>query len=183
MNVKTKWRCYKTCAVPFCKSTTISTPHKLFIHVPKNPNIRRNWLILAGRLPTALLSSVYFCEDHFNLEDDMENYIEYTTMGAVSSVKMRPGCLPTKFACQQEIILTDNIPNSKRKKFSFTAESEQMRMAALIKIENVNKKRKRLKSNNETEDALFEQKIEKIDKSVQVKFTVKCSTKSTQTEN
>lgn len=30
----------------------------------------------------------------------MENYIKYTTMGVVSRIKMRPGCLPTKFACQ-----------------------------------------------------------------------------------
>lgn len=30
----------------------------------------------------------------------MENYVEYTTMGVVSRIRMRPGCLPTKFACQ-----------------------------------------------------------------------------------
>ncbi|KAH9634470.1 hypothetical protein HF086_008304 [Spodoptera exigua] len=32
----------------------------------------------------------------------MENYVQYTTMGSVSQIRMRSGCLATKFACQPD---------------------------------------------------------------------------------
>ncbi|KAF5275051.1 hypothetical protein FQA39_LY06988 [Lamprigera yunnana] len=34
------------------------------------------------------------------LPNDMENYMKYHLMGLVSQVHMKPGCIPTKFACQ-----------------------------------------------------------------------------------
>ncbi|KAG5892592.1 hypothetical protein JTB14_036800 [Gonioctena quinquepunctata] len=37
---------------------------------------------------------------HFDLPNDMENYMEYHLMGSVSQVRMKPGCMPTKFQCQ-----------------------------------------------------------------------------------
>jgi hypothetical protein len=63
---------YKCCAVPMCKNTTIRTPQKLFISVPKTAKIRRMWLRLSGRLPASLssTSSSYFCEDHFDVSYD-----------------------------------------------------------------------------------------------------------------
>ncbi|KAF5305572.1 hypothetical protein FQA39_LY01663 [Lamprigera yunnana] len=30
----------------------------------------------------------------------MENYMKYYLMGSVSQVRIKPGCIPTKFACQ-----------------------------------------------------------------------------------
>ncbi|KAL4709139.1 hypothetical protein ACJJTC_015788 [Scirpophaga incertulas] len=45
-------------------------------------------------------SPLYFCEDHFGLPNDMENFMEYHVMGSVSQVRMKPGCMPTKFTCQ-----------------------------------------------------------------------------------
>lgn len=30
----------------------------------------------------------------------MENFMEYHVMGSVSQVRMKPGCMPTKFTCQ-----------------------------------------------------------------------------------
>ncbi|GJQ72586.1 hypothetical protein Trydic_g1251 [Trypoxylus dichotomus] len=43
---------------------------------------------------------IYFCEDHFNLEEDMENYTRYKIMGSVKKVIMKPDCVPSKFECQ-----------------------------------------------------------------------------------
>ncbi|KAG5861842.1 hypothetical protein JTB14_001351, partial [Gonioctena quinquepunctata] len=47
-------------------------------------------------------SPLYFCEDHFDLPNDMENYMEYHVMGSVSQVRMKPGCMPHKFICQPD---------------------------------------------------------------------------------
>lgn len=47
-------------------------------------------------------SVLYFCEDYFDLPNDMENYMEYHVMGSVSQVRMRSGCTPTRFECQPD---------------------------------------------------------------------------------
>ncbi|KAI5633995.1 THAP domain-containing protein [Phthorimaea operculella] len=95
---------YKTCAVPLCNSTTILYPEKLFIHVPKCPKRRKQWLRLARRDTnfTSDKSAVFFCEDHFDLPNDMENYIRYSVMGSVGKIKMKSDCLPSKFQCQPD---------------------------------------------------------------------------------
>ncbi|XP_057661500.1 uncharacterized protein LOC130897031 [Diorhabda carinulata] len=96
---------YKYCIVPQCKSTTIKTPDKLFIYVPNNKKIRRMWLKMARRKDALTLSTnstIYFCEDHFDLPNDMINYTEYHIMGKVSKVRMKPGCIPRKFECQED---------------------------------------------------------------------------------
>ncbi|GBP73874.1 hypothetical protein EVAR_82703_1 [Eumeta japonica] len=36
------------------------------------------------------------------LPNDMENYIQYRVMGSVSQVRMKSGCIPTKFECQPD---------------------------------------------------------------------------------
>ncbi|KAF9791773.1 hypothetical protein SFRURICE_020172 [Spodoptera frugiperda] len=71
---------YKNCVVPQCTSTSINTPNKLFIYVPNDVKIRRKWLTLARRDDAHSLSTksrMYFCEDHFDLPNDMLNYTEY----------------------------------------------------------------------------------------------------------
>ncbi|GBP00682.1 hypothetical protein EVAR_101022_1 [Eumeta japonica] len=66
--------------------------------------IKNKWLNLARRDPADISSSsvIYFCEDHFDLPNDMENYIQYRVMGSVSQVRMKSGCIPTKFECQPD---------------------------------------------------------------------------------
>ncbi|KAF7268199.1 hypothetical protein GWI33_018660 [Rhynchophorus ferrugineus] len=66
--------------------------------------MRNKWLNLARRDPTSIgpNSSVYFCEDHFDLPNDMINFMEYHVMGSISKVQMKPGCIPTKFECQSD---------------------------------------------------------------------------------
>ncbi|XP_048487352.1 uncharacterized protein LOC119692329 isoform X2 [Plutella xylostella] len=77
---------YKWCAVPQCKNTSITTPNKVFVHVPYKKIIRHKWLKLARRNPNDVKtnSPLYFCEDHFDLPNDMENFMEYHVMGSVS---------------------------------------------------------------------------------------------------
>ncbi|XP_061724443.1 uncharacterized protein LOC133530526 isoform X3 [Cydia pomonella] len=106
MNIKV----YKYCAVPQCKNTSIKTPNKLFVHVPKNKTTRYKWLKLAKRDPTKTLptSNLYFCEDHFDMPNDMENYMEYHLMGSVSQIRMKPGCIPTRYQCQPDRIRTSD---------------------------------------------------------------------------
>ncbi|XP_028167914.1 uncharacterized protein LOC114358229 isoform X1 [Ostrinia furnacalis] len=96
---------YKHCIVPHCRSTSINTPTKLFIRSPSNPKMRKKWLKLARREDASSLSTVsrmYFCEDHFDLPNDMANYMQYHIMGTVTQVHMKPGCLPSKFECREE---------------------------------------------------------------------------------
>ncbi|XP_063890192.1 uncharacterized protein LOC135116700 [Helicoverpa armigera] len=94
---------YKICVVRGCRNTTISAPNKLFIHVPqstKSLEMRKTWLQLGGRnfADYSTKSSIYFCEDHFDLPRDMENYMQFKIMGSVK-IKMKPNCVPSKFAC------------------------------------------------------------------------------------
>ncbi|XP_023019283.2 uncharacterized protein [Leptinotarsa decemlineata] len=100
MNSKT----YRCCAVPQCTNTSIKTPNKLFVFLPYKKTTRTKWLKLARRESTGILPStqLYFCEDHFDLPNDMENYMQYHLMGSVSQIRMKQGCIPTKFSCQPD---------------------------------------------------------------------------------
>lgn len=95
---------YKWCAVPYCTNTSIKTPNKVFVHVPNKKLMRDKWLKLAQRNTNDVVtnSPLYFCEDHFDLPNDMENYMQYHVMGSVAQVRMKSGCLPTKFECQSD---------------------------------------------------------------------------------
>ncbi|KAL4715059.1 hypothetical protein ACJJTC_003210 [Scirpophaga incertulas] len=48
-------------------------------------------------------------ECHITLPTDMENYVQYTTMGSVCQIRMRRGCLPKKFACQPNRPSSSNV--------------------------------------------------------------------------
>ncbi|CAK1593892.1 unnamed protein product [Parnassius mnemosyne] len=64
--------------------------------------MRNSWLKLARRDPKTLStkSILYFCEDHFDLENDMENYTRYKIMGSVKRIQMKSNCTPSRFDCQ-----------------------------------------------------------------------------------
>ncbi|CAG4938894.1 unnamed protein product [Colias eurytheme] len=66
--------------------------------------MRQKWLKLARRNPNDVVtnSPLYFCEDHFDMPNDMENYMQYHVMKFVSQVRMKPGCMPHKFTCQSD---------------------------------------------------------------------------------
>ncbi|KAK4303651.1 hypothetical protein Pmani_019424 [Petrolisthes manimaculis] len=44
---------------------------------------------------------IYCCEDHFNLKEDMENYLYYSMMGG--HIRIKPGVRPHKFDCQGKV--------------------------------------------------------------------------------
>lgn len=58
---------YKYCVVPKCKSTSSSTPDKLFFHVPTDKKARKKWCSVMKRDPLSSKSTHYCCEDHFDV--------------------------------------------------------------------------------------------------------------------
>lgn len=59
----------KWCFVPKCTNTSIKTPLKTFVTVPKAPEIRAKWFTAARRnvKEVSPTSAVYCCEDHFDV--------------------------------------------------------------------------------------------------------------------
>ncbi|XP_061725726.1 zinc finger protein ZFP2-like isoform X2 [Cydia pomonella] len=97
---------YRWCIVPNCNNSTSKTPEKLFIKVPNDIYMRNVWLELSGRDPTTLStkSILYLCEDHFDLEQHMENYMQYKIMGSVKKIRMKPNAIPSKFSHSIQIV-------------------------------------------------------------------------------
>lgn len=62
---------YHWCVVSSCKSTSISTPDKLFIKIPDDLTMRNVWLELIHKDPKSLStkSRLHLCEDHFNVSN------------------------------------------------------------------------------------------------------------------
>lgn len=57
----------KWCFVPGCKSTSVSTPHKVFITVPQIYTRKKSWFKAARRDMPKSKSIFFCCEDHFNV--------------------------------------------------------------------------------------------------------------------
>jgi len=59
---------YKYCFVPKCESTSIKTPDKLFLSVPKEKKKRILWCKVVRRADMGRPNNHYYCcEDHFNV--------------------------------------------------------------------------------------------------------------------
>ncbi len=59
---------FKYCFVPKCTNSTISTPEKLFFHVPKDVKLRKLWFEAARRDdPVSKNTTLYACDDHFSV--------------------------------------------------------------------------------------------------------------------
>ncbi|KAJ8929194.1 hypothetical protein NQ314_008358 [Rhamnusium bicolor] len=92
----------KWCFVPKCKNTTYKTPDKTFITVPRDAKRREKWFAAARRdiKKVSEKSTLYCCEDHFKLEEDMEIYVEYKLSKV--SARLKPNVVPHLFACQPD---------------------------------------------------------------------------------
>ncbi|KAK4881368.1 hypothetical protein RN001_004687 [Aquatica leii] len=92
----------KWCFVPKCTNTSRTAPHKIFITVPKDIKKKKLWFAAARRAISEVSekSTLYCCEDHFNLEYDMANYMEYK----LSNVRARinEDVVPHLFMCQPD---------------------------------------------------------------------------------
>ncbi|KAK3891709.1 hypothetical protein Pcinc_004418 [Petrolisthes cinctipes] len=108
--IRNRW-----CFVPMCKSTDKSTPGKIFVSVPSSHKIRKDWWIAARREFPMAKSHIYCCEDHFNLQEDMDNYMYYTMMGG--PIRLKSGVRPHKFDCQGKVTPhNENREKLKRKR-------------------------------------------------------------------
>ncbi|KAM0735265.1 hypothetical protein ACS0PU_010413 [Formica fusca] len=95
-----KVRAYRRCFVPMCKNTQKITPDKVFVSVPQDKTRRQLWFKLARRIDEPISSNYYCCEDHFNLKEDMENFVIFKLMGA--PIKMKEHAAPHIFDCQPD---------------------------------------------------------------------------------
>ncbi|KAJ8706434.1 hypothetical protein PYW08_011060 [Mythimna loreyi] len=106
------------CCVKGCKSDSVSKIPGLSFHsFPEHYNLRQSWIAATKRRDWAPKPSSKICSKHFNdkmlikkkrltlllynavpslLPKDMENYIQYSLMGSVGKIRMRPDCLPSK---------------------------------------------------------------------------------------
>ncbi|XP_046971033.1 uncharacterized protein LOC124538073 [Vanessa cardui] len=139
---------------------------------------------------------MYFCEDHFDLPNDMLNYTEYHIMGKVSKVLLKPGCTSSKFECQED--RRKRTCSSTERPFMF--KKKRIEIIAECLEENTKKNMERLENPEQTcsqslkdiphtssdfhtirqnePEPLCEQKV---DKSVQVHITHKFRSKASQT--
>ncbi|XP_041985244.1 uncharacterized protein LOC121737649 isoform X2 [Aricia agestis] len=89
---------YHFCIVKECKNTSVNSPHKLWIQLPRERKKRETWLKLVGRDQEYLSPKTlyYFCDDHFDMENDMANYLEYKLMGSIKQIRMKPKAVPSR---------------------------------------------------------------------------------------
>lgn len=57
----------KWCFVPRCESTSIRTPNKIFITVPRNFEYKKKWFKAARRDMPKSKTVFFCCEDHFDV--------------------------------------------------------------------------------------------------------------------
>ncbi|CAH1155652.1 unnamed protein product [Phaedon cochleariae] len=113
----------KYCFVPSCPNTSEKNKDKLFILVPLKENIRMKWCVAVSR-PYTKTKRLYCCEDHFDLEFDMLNWMEYKLIG--SRVYMRENVFPHKFVDSPkptECSSKSQLSSSSRKRRSHSLEN------------------------------------------------------------
>ena len=99
-----KKSCYKACSYPPCKNTTIRTPDKEFVCVPESAQKRKLWYEAAG-IPDKKKKGAYFCEDHFDLKNDLVNYYEWSMIG--SRKRLKDGVIPRFSSNTPEVLDID----------------------------------------------------------------------------
>ncbi|XP_054713773.1 uncharacterized protein LOC129223233 [Uloborus diversus] len=90
----------ESCLVPGCFSSTIRTPDKRFLTVPRRQDMRSVWCKAMGRVKMgSALTKLYICEDHFDIQNDCVNIIQHNLTGC--RLKLKDGVVPHKFECQE----------------------------------------------------------------------------------
>lgn len=88
---------YKYCFVPWCTSTSVSCPDKIFFSVPENDKDRRKWLSLSRRdlkkSPLSPTTHLSCCEDHFDVT------VLYNPMGARYFIPSKK-CFNCNYSCK-----------------------------------------------------------------------------------
>ncbi|KAG5892194.1 hypothetical protein JTB14_012930 [Gonioctena quinquepunctata] len=97
---------YKFCLVPRCYSSSDQHPDKIFVSLPnatsKLRKRRKSWLLAIGRDENDISNEYggFVCEDHFNLEEDMVNYVKYKVMGG--NILLKNDVVPHIFDCWED---------------------------------------------------------------------------------
>ncbi|KAJ8666315.1 hypothetical protein QAD02_007977 [Eretmocerus hayati] len=88
--LQSNFETYKTCFVPQCRNTSVKTPDKIFLTVPKAK--RKLWFEAVGHPDTKKMKSNYCCQDHFDLKNDLQNYETWMEFGG--NKKLKPTVVP-----------------------------------------------------------------------------------------
>ncbi|XP_043188155.1 uncharacterized protein LOC122363222 [Amphibalanus amphitrite] len=104
---KGKYQTYRWCFVPNCSNTSVTAPDLLYIPVPVSHKERAHWYKIARRDGAPASGALWACEQHFDVPDDLENYLYVKMMGG--AVKIKAGVTPHKFACQSRGVAAEHV--------------------------------------------------------------------------
>ncbi|KAJ8675309.1 hypothetical protein QAD02_011095 [Eretmocerus hayati] len=85
--MSTKKLPYKYCFVPGCSSTTSQNPHKNFLCVPRDEEKKKICCQAVGRQIESTRGTVYCCEDHFDVKEDLRSYHIFNLVGGKKFLK------------------------------------------------------------------------------------------------
>ncbi|KAJ8685216.1 hypothetical protein QAD02_021009 [Eretmocerus hayati] len=85
--IKSNQETYKYCFFPDCTNTTCTAPNKVFLNVPRDPAKRQRWFDAVESPGKSAKKSKHCCADHFDLENDLENFSEWRERGAQKKIE------------------------------------------------------------------------------------------------
>lgn len=79
----------KRCCIPGCNNNSQTHQDKIFLHIQRFADkIYNKWVeITKPEEKESMVGWQYCCEDHFDLENDVENWMYYKTMGSRLKLK------------------------------------------------------------------------------------------------
>ncbi|XP_050556364.1 uncharacterized protein LOC118264429 isoform X1 [Spodoptera frugiperda] len=102
-NNSTKKSRIDSCFVPLCPSTSTKFPNKLFLTGPSDPKLRKKWFQAARRTDKYSPKTIIrCCEDHFDLENDVENWMKFKMFGG--KLFLKKDVVPHIFECQNRMM-------------------------------------------------------------------------------
>ncbi|XP_046976292.1 uncharacterized protein LOC124542361 isoform X2 [Vanessa cardui] len=90
------------CFVPMCSSTSTKFPNKLFLTGPSDLKLRKKWFQAVKRSMFSPKTIIRCCEDHFDLENDVENWMKFKMIGGKLFLKKH--VVPHIFECQNRMV-------------------------------------------------------------------------------
>ncbi|KAG5880497.1 hypothetical protein JTB14_010089 [Gonioctena quinquepunctata] len=158
----------KYCLVPDCPNTSMNAPEKLFINVPSDIKIRNVWQKAMRReVFVSNKSHVYCCEDHFKVEEDIENYMYIKTMIS-GKVRLKPRVVPRFFDCQKNRITTHS---SKPRSQFLQTEAQHSTVIETLLLSSKNKTSE--ENQEEEENEMDIRRMEPISKEIGVQAHIK----------
>ncbi|KAL1448390.1 hypothetical protein WDU94_010905 [Cyamophila willieti] len=164
------------CYVPLCSNTSLNS-NKIFIHVPLNIKIRKQWFEIAKRpFNVSDKCTMYACEDHFDIENDIENYMP-VKMGFHKKIILKPGVLPRYFNCQ-----VNRVPAHKPAPRPVLEKKRKLELVTSALDENTAKQRTLqdqsvYQSESETESNLNQIEVVETHRDVGIQVLIKPDTK------